>query len=450
MNHSQEISLFELNGIVKGALKSCFPDRYWVRAELSDVKENYASGHCYVEFIEKDARRGAIIAKAKGNIWAFNWNLLKPYFEQQTQQRFTAGIKVLVEVSVEFHELYGYSLTVHSIDPSYTIGDMARKRAEIIHQLQEDGVINMNKELELSVTPSRIAIISSATAAGLEDFMNQLTHNENGYAFYTHLFPAVMQGSQTEESIIAALNKIYKYRTSFDVVVLIRGGGATSDLNSFDSYLLAQNCAQFPLPMITGIGHERDETVLDVIAHTRVKTPTAAAEFLIAKMDEAFLKVRELQTDLSELLRGRLVMEKQRIVSASESIPYLVKHLISRNHSRLELLQHSLKGSVYLNLQNERVKLQLLKERITTTIPLRMECARIRFNALQQIIEQASPDNILKKGYSLTLLNGKTLKSASEISRGDRVTTIFAQGSAESLVTNLNYNNESIDSDGKK
>lgn len=255
----QDISLHELNSMIRETLNDGFPERYWVSAEISEARENY-SGHCYLEFAEKDSRSGQIIAKAKGIIWASTFLMLKPYFEEQTGEMFRAGIKVLVQVSIDFHELYGLTLTVHDIDPSYTLGDIARHRAEILRQLSDEGVIDINKELTWAFPPQRIAVISSRTAAGYGDFTNQLKNNTEGYVFYTVLFQAVMQGNQAESSIIAALEKIYEQADNFDGVVIIRGGGATSELSCFDSYLLALHIAQFPLPILTGIGHDRDET----------------------------------------------------------------------------------------------------------------------------------------------------------------------------------------------
>ncbi len=464
MNHPHEISLFELNGIVRNALKDCFPDRYWVRAELSDVKENRSSGHCYVEFVEKESRRGNIVAKARGNIWAMNWRLLRPYFEEQTGQQFTAGIKVLVEVSIEFHELYGYSLTVTEIDPTYTLGDMARHRAEILRQLEEEGVKDMNKELILAPVPNRIAVISSATAAGFGDFMNQLEHNSRGYRFETHLFPAVMQGSQTEESIIDALNKIFRKQDCFDAVVIIRGGGATSDLNSFDSYLLAMNCAQFPLPVITGIGHERDETVLDSIAHTRVKTPTAAAEFLIERMDEAYDRILTLQAQLDQTVRERLTAERQRLTTLTDAVPFLIRERMAEEKIRTDRIRSAITSRLHgilasekeqlhrisaqiprlaqQSIHKEQLRIELLKERLHTIIPLRMEGAAARLASLEQIVSLVSPDNILKKGYSLTLKNGKVIRNVGELYRGDRISILMQNGSAEAIITAIEPNQE--------
>ena len=278
----EPITLYELNELVKETLELGMPDTYWVQAELSEVRVN--NGHCYVEFVQKDRRGSGLVAKARGNIWRNVFAILKPTFEQSTGQLFTAGIKVLVEVSISFHELYGYSLNVIDIDPSYTLGDMARKRQEILRQLQEEGVLELNKELDMPMLPRRIAVISSPTAAGYGDFSNQLMNNQGGFYFYTELFPAIMQGDGVEQSILQALDIIYSREDEFDVVVIIRGGGATSDLTGFDTYPLAAAVAQFPLPVITGIGHERDDTVLDMVSHTRVKTPTAAAEFLLDRM----------------------------------------------------------------------------------------------------------------------------------------------------------------------
>ncbi|MEG0948764.1 MAG: exodeoxyribonuclease VII large subunit [Bacteroidales bacterium] len=460
MIHSQELSLFQLNNIVRDAVKTCFPDRYWVRAELSDVRES-GPGHCYVEFVEKENRTGQMIAKARGSIWANRWKLLKPFFEQETNQKFTSGIKVLVEVSVEFHELYGYSLIVNDIDPSYTLGDMARNRAEILKKLQEEGVKDMNKELELAPLPNRIAIISSSTAAGYGDFMNQLEQNEKGFPFYTHLFPAVMQGGQTEASIIDALNRIYQYQELFDAVVIIRGGGATSDLNSFDSYQLALNCAQFPLPLIVGIGHERDETVLDAIAHTRVKTPTAAAEFLIGRMDEAYDEVLALESLINQEVNDRLDAESRKLALLTERIPLMVQQRIEREKSRMEVMQTGIVARVNRLVGDEKNKLQLLsaripqlaqtmvasrrmrleflQENILRAVPQQIEKAQRELQNMEKIVELVSPEAILKKGYSLTLVNGKVVHQVQDLRRGDRVTTLFADGTAESIITDLNY-----------
>ena len=314
------LSLYELNALVKRSIHACLPDTYWVQAELSDVRSNY-SGHCYLEFVQKEPRGNNLIAKARGTIWSNVYRLLKPYFEEETGQAFVAGIKVMVKVAVEFHELYGYSLTVQDIDPTYTLGDMARRRREILKQLEEEGVLTLNKELEIPLLAQRIAVISSATAAGYGDFCNQLEQNPYGFVFYPRLFPAIMQGERVEQSVITALDAIHACRDDWDVVVIIRGGGATSDLSGFDTYELAANCAQFPIPIITGIGHERDDTVLDCVSHTRVKTPTAAAEYLINHLHDTAKVLEDYASAVLHTISTRMERENTRLNRMVERIP---------------------------------------------------------------------------------------------------------------------------------
>ena len=404
----QAISLYELNGLVKRSIRSCLPDTYWVQAELSDVRTNY-SGHCYLEFVQKDAGGNNLIAKARGTVWNNIFKMLKPYFEQETGQSFTSGIKVLVEVSVEFHELYGYSLTVLDIDPTYTVGDMERKRREILRQLEEEGVIDLNKELEMPMLPQRVAVISSATAAGYGDFCNQLANNPRGYGFRTELFPAIMQGERVEESVIAALDAIYERMEEFDVVVIIRGGGATSDLSGFDTYALAANVAQFPLPIITGIGHERDDTILDMVAHTRVKTPTAAAEYLIACMDRVAERLDDLSYRLQQGVRNRLLWEHRRMESLKQRIPSAVYKRIADAKYGLLAAQRDLQmaSRQFLSIRKHRLEL------------------------LQQRLNDALPEKQLARGYSITLKDGKAVKDVSVLKEGDIVTTLLHRGRIE-------------------
>ena len=404
----QAISLYELNGLVKRSIRSCLPDTYWVQAELSDVRTNY-SGHCYLEFVQKDAGGNNLIAKARGTVWSNIFKMLKPYFEQETGQSFTSGIKVLVEVSVEFHELYGYSLTVLDIDPTYTVGDMERKRREILRQLEEEGVIDLNKELEMPMMPQRVAVISSAAAAGYGDFCNQLANNPRGYGFRTELFHAIMQGVRVEESVIAALDAIYERMEEFDVVVIIRGGGATSDLSGFDTYALAVNVAQFPLPIITGIGHERDDTILDMVAHTRVKTPTAAAEYLIACMDRVAERLDDLSFRLQQGVRNRLLWEHRRMESLKQRIPSAVYKRIADAKYGLLAAQRDLQmaSRQFLSIRKHRLEL------------------------LQQRLNDALPEKQLARGYSITLKDGKAVKDASVLKEGDLVTTLLHRGRIE-------------------
>jgi exodeoxyribonuclease VII large subunit len=338
--------------------------------------------------------------------------MLKPYFEQETGQAFTSGIKVLVNVSVEFHELYGYSLTVLDIDPTYTVGDMERKRREILRQLEEEGVIDLNKELEMPLLPQRVAVISSATAAGYGDFCNQLANNPRGYGFRTELFPAIMQGERVEESILSALDAINERLDEFDVVVIIRGGGATSDLSGFDTYLLAASCAQFPLPIITGIGHERDDTVIDKVAHTRVKTPTAAAEFLITRMDKCNDALNEMSKRLMQGVRNRLMWEHRRIENLVQRIPSVAMKRIADAKYDLLAAQRDLQMASRQFLFKKKHRLELLQQRLN----------------------DAMPEKQLARGYSITLKDGKAVKDASALKEGDVLVTMLHQGKVESVV----------------
>ena len=409
----KELSLYELNACVRDALQTSLPERYWVRAEVSEARV-HSSGHCYLELIEKEESSGRTIAKARATIWAATFRLLKPWFEQSTGQTLSAGIKILILASPSFHELYGYSLTVHDIDPAYTLGDAARRRAAILQQLRDEGVADMNKELVWPALPQRFAVISSPSAAGYGDFMNQLQNNPYGYKVYTALFTASMQGAQTESSIIEALDRIARHENLFDGVVIIRGGGATSDLNSFDSYPLAVNIAQFPLPVITGIGHERDDTVIDLVANTRVKTPTAAAEWIIARLHEADLHVAGLSLALSDEVRNRLQREKQTLQRTAADLPRLVERRIL----------------------NERHRSDLWLEQIKHALRSRLDAERNRLETLEKTVELVSPHSLLQRGYSLTLHHGRVVKSIDDLAPGDTIETLLADGTAVSRVEN--------------
>ncbi|MDR0421867.1 MAG: exodeoxyribonuclease VII large subunit [Proteiniphilum sp.] len=409
---ASSLTLSELNCRVKDAIRDCLPETCWMRAETSDVRCN-RSGHCYLEFVEKDAVTHAVIAKARGVIWANIFQMLSAYFENETGQQFSSGIGVLVRVSVEFHELYGYSLTVVDIDPSFTVGEMARNRQQVLRQLEEEGVLALNRELVLPELASRIAVISSPTAAGYEDFCDQLENNHGGFVFYAKLFPAIMQGDRSEASIIAALEKIFRYRELFDAVAIIRGGGASSDLNCFDSYLLAANVAQFPLPVISGVGHERDVSVLDIVAHTRAKTPTAVADFFIARLTETATLLADLEKRAVSECESRLMKERSELVSLSGDLVHRSSLMIQREGAVVQQLSDGMKYAVGGLLQHHA---HVLENR-------------------EQFIRMVSPANILKRGYSLTMKNGKIVTSLHGLSVGDVIETRFRDGLAASVVT---------------
>lgn len=405
----ESLSLYELNRLIRLTLNECMADAYWVQAELSEVREAY-NGHCYIELVQKAERGNTLLAKARGNIWANIYKMLKPYFESETGQCFTAGIKVLLQVTVEYHEQYGLSLTVHDIDPTYTLGDMARRRREILMQLETEGVLTLNKELPMPLLPQRVAVVSAAGAAGYGDFSDQLLHNPYGFAFYPKLFPAVMQGDRVEASIIAALDKIAAERDDWDVVVIIRGGGATSDLSGFDTYPLAANCAQFPLPVITGIGHERDDTVLDMIAHTRVKTPTAAAEFLVAQLVDAADMLEQLVTTLTHGVNERMRREETRLTQLATRLPSLFALTHARQLHRIEQLENRMRAALQQTIVNQTHRLALL----------------------EKVLEGASPQLILQRGYSITRCDGKVVRDVASLPQGAVLTTQFADGEVKS------------------
>lgn len=405
----ESLSLYELNRLIRLTLNECMADAYWVQAELSEVREAY-NGHCYIELVQKAERGNTLLAKARGNIWANIYKMLKPYFESETGQCFTAGIKVLLQVTVEYHEQYGLSLTVHDIDPTYTLGDMARRRREILMQLETEGVLTLNKELPMPLLPQRVAVVSAAGAAGYGDFSDQLLHNPYGFAFYPKLFPAVMQGDRVEASIIAALDKIAAERDDWDVVVIIRGGGATSDLSGFDTYPLAANCAQFPLPIITGIGHERDDTVLDMIAHTRVKTPTAAAEFLVAQLVDAADMLEQLVTTLTHGVNERMRREETRLTQLATRLPSLFALTHARQLHRIEQLENRMRAALQQTIVNQTHRLALL----------------------EKVLEGASPQLILQRGYSITRCDGKVVRDVASLPQEAVLTTQFADGEVKS------------------
>ena len=404
------ISLSELTHQIRETIKQEFNTPAWVRAEISELREN--NGHCYLELVEKEADSDHIISKIRANCWSSTYRMLKPYFESSTGETLRAGLDVLVSVIVEFSGVYGMSLNIRDIDPVFTIGELAARRLQIIRQLDEEGVADMNKQLLLPALPQRLAIISSPTAAGYDDFCNQLSTHFSGYAFYPKLFPATMQGMQAEASIISALEKIYEHMELFDVVIIIRGGGATTDLSCFDSYNLALNCAQFPLPVIAGIGHQRDVSILDMVAHTSVKTPTAAAEFLISAMTEAEEQVNDLSADLTNFVSGTLQSEERKL------------DLI-----RLRIRQASKTGFLK---ENNRIAHFLFKAKNLTRYRIHQENNKIHL--IQTKIESHSPEFLAERGYTITTLNGKRVTSTEQVRPGDKVTTHLSYGKFDSEV----------------
>ena len=388
MKSEQRYTLRQLNLMVRDAIEMQMPDEYWVEAELSECRER--GGHCYMELIEKEEQTNTPVARASAKCWRQTWQILQPHFERVTGQPLHAGLKVLLRVYAQYHEAYGFSWIVTDIDPTYTIGDMARKRQETIRQLKEEGVFDLQRELRIPLFAKRIAVISAAGAAGYGDFCRQLEDNEYGFKFEVTLFPAIMQGEQVELSVISALNKIYEQSpNTYDVVVIIRGGGATADLSGFDTLALAENVAQFPLPIITGIGHDRDESILDMVSNTRVKTPTAAAALLI--------------DNLRQVLE-RLNIAQQRISMAG--------HIITDARHRIEMLQQRLSVSI---------------ERIITN-------QKHHLSQLELLLQSYDPQRLLSRGYSITLHNGHAVRDPQELKTGDEIETRLEKGTIVSTV----------------
>ncbi len=388
MEQSHHFSLYALNALVHEAVSNALPDEYWVEAELAECRER--NGHCYMELVEKDERSNSPIAKASAKCWRQTWTLLHATFLRATGQPLRAGMKVLLRVYPQFHEAYGFSWIVSDIDPTYTIGDLARRRQEIIKTLKAQGVFDLQRELRLSPFAQRIAVISAESAAGYGDFCRQLLDNEYDLQFQTELFPAIMQGERVEQSVIQALNLINNRIDDFDAVVIIRGGGATSDMSGFDTLPLAENVANFPLPIITGIGHDRDECVLDMVSHTRVKTPTAAATLLTAHLCNTLQQVADAENVIAHYAQDRLQRHRLQLEHITTLLPHLAQRLMTEAHHSLERIQLKLEGY--------------------------------------------DPQLLLQRGYSITLHSGQIVKSPQDVKSGDEIETRLKQGTIKSII----------------
>ena len=466
----QTLSLLELNQLLAEVIEVGMPREYWVEAEISELRE--VRGHCYIDLIEKAEGTNTPVARASAKCWANTWSTVGPLFEKVTGQRLHTGMKVLMLVGANFHPAYGFSWIISDIDPTYTLGDMARKRQAIIDQLKREGVFDMQKELEMPLFCQHIAVISSANAAGYGDFVNQLESNAYGFKFVTQLFPATMQGEGVEQSIIDALNKRYASMSStfnpqpstfnpppsarpegalskrsgertfnpppstFDCVVIIRGGGATSDLSGFDTLALAENVAQFPLPVITGIGHERDESVLDMISHTRVKTPTAAAAFLIENLKRVWDYLQDAQTMLAANAKQRMETEQMRLMRASEKIPSLFSLVREKEERRLDRVLQKILNAAQQGVSNNSHKIDIMEGNMLPLASRLLMEQKHRLQMLEQRALALDPVLLLKRGYSITTHNGIVVRDASQLKPGDVLETRVEKGIVQSEVRN--------------
>ena len=426
------VTLFELNNLVREVISSTLSEEYWVEAELSEVHE--VRGHCYMELIQKELFSNTPVAKASAKCWKNKWTLLREKFEKVTREGLKPGMKVLLKVYADFHEAYGFSWIVTDINPEFTMGDMARKRQEIIDTLKREGVFELQKELVLPQFAQRIAVISSENAAGYGDFCHQLADNPQQLKFYTRLFPAVMQGEGVEESVIGALNSINENIEKFDAVVIIRGGGATSDLSGFDTLRLAENVANFPIPIITGIGHDRDESIVDMVAHTKVKTPTAAAALLIDHLNHVLERLLDAQAELIAAVRHRNELEQARIVRMSEKIPVLFSLVKTRQEQRIERHLANITAALNDKLSREHHRLSLIESQLGPTLLQQLTRENYRLQLLQQRLEALNPQRLLQRGYSITLCKGKVVKDARQLKAGDEIETKLVNGKITSII----------------
>lgn len=452
---TQHLSLLELNTMVQDVIDSTMHRQYWVEAELSEVNER--RGHLYLDLVQKaEGRHGAYanatpVARAQARCWASTWGPVKMHFERVTGQRLSIGMKVLLQVYPQFHPAYGFSWIVTDIDPTFTLGDMARQRQEIIQQLKDEGVFDMQRELALPMFCQRIAVISSATAAGYGDFCNQLKDNDYGLKFHVELFPAVMQGEQVEPSIINALNQIYERlnlptwgeergngdtdeNVPFDCVVIIRGGGATVDMSGFDTLALAENVAQYPIPIITGIGHDRDECILDMVSHTRVKTPTAAAAFLIGHLAEVSEEIDLLTDRLAHAVRRQLETERVRLAGLSTRLPVLFSLVKTKETSRIEQLMQRGLAATNAQLNRENHRIDMLAQRLPMSAGKILTAQQHRIDMLTQRTATLDPQLVLRRGYSMTLSGGKVVTSEEQLMDGEVIETRLANGTIISKV----------------
>jgi exodeoxyribonuclease VII large subunit len=408
---NEKLSLTELQLIIKDSLYLALPDMYWVVAEISEIKENY-NGHCYLELVEKHPDEISIRSRVKAVIWSSRYRFIKSFFENSAGESLRDGLKILIRVKIEYHEIYGLSLVINDIDPAFTIGEMALKRQQILKKLEEEGVLTMNRDLDFPVVPQRIAVISSANAAGYTDFIKHLKGNTFGYVFYTILFETPMQGRETESGLIKALDRIASHLDKFDLAVIIRGGGSQTDLSWFDNYNIAYYITQFPLPVITGIGHEKDLSVTDIVAHRSLKTPTAVADFLIDCMNNAENHLVDLSNEITD--RSMLMLEKSK-----KKIETARLRLIPVARAQLSLTGTALIRKKEILASSSKNRLSIINNQLAG------------FNNSLKILD---PENVLKRGYTITSMKGKILKKSKQLKRDDVLDTKFHDGSVSSKV----------------
>ena len=401
----------ELQEKIKSTLDENLDSCYWISGEINELKIN--SGHCYLELIQKDDNSKYIRAKAQAVIWAYTFNILKPYFESVTGKFLECGLKISVKVGVQYHRLYGLSLNVTDIDPVYTVGELQIRRNRIVEKLRDSGIFDMNRELEFPMLPKRIAVISSERSAGYEDFVNHLSDNVYGYSFATRLFDSTMQGAGAERSITDSLDDIYENKDDFDVAVIIRGGGAQSDLTCFDSFELASNVAQFPLPCLTGIGHNKDLSITDMTAYVMLKTPTAVADFLIGKFIEAETRLNSFRTIITQQIGKFVALRDDKVATLFSALSSNINRILLKEKIKTDGMSVLIKGGTKHITESESLKISNLASKI----------------------KLYDPANILRRGYSLTLHKGKIVNDSTRLEEGDILETVMFERKIKSSVT---------------
>jgi exodeoxyribonuclease VII large subunit len=452
---TEKLSLTELQLIIRDSLYIALPEMYWVTAEISEIKENYA-GHCYLELIENDAEEKNVRARIKAIIWGNRYRFIKSFFENITGESLRDGLKILVKTKIEYHELYGLSLVITDIDPAFTVGEIAMKRQQVIKTLEQEGVFSMNKELAFPFVPQRIAVISSKNAAGYSDFISHLTGNNPGYVFYTALIESSMQGSDTEHGIITALDRIAENSHLFDLVVIIRGGGSQTDLGWFDSYNIAYHITQFPLPVLTGIGHEKDLTVTDMVAYMSLKTPTAVADFLVDRMTLSENQLIELSSGIKDI--SQIIIEKNRTILETARIRLLPlsRIMLSDVKDRLsgkiiEIInigkEFTYKAGLVPANQGSRLvssvksfttysdaALERTKQALFSLSRNSLNSKTILIDGMETTLNILNPENVLQRGYTITSLNGRILKKSYQVKTDELIDTQFSDGSIKSRI----------------
>lgn len=419
------ITLQEFNNRIKRLLADPSVMNCWVVAETTDVRINQ---HCYLQLLEKNPKTGATVAKIKAIIWGNQFRFLNARFKQVTDRDIGNDMKIMVCLSVNYSPQYGLTVVINDINPEFTLGDMERQRQEILNRLTQEGIIGQNKTVSVPPVLQRIAIVSAAGAAGYGDFMKQLTDNKYGVCFYPCLFQATMQGVKTVPTVLAALDKVEQNQHLFDCVVIIRGGGGTEELNSFDNYDLARRVATFPLPVIVGIGHERDITVLDYVAGIRVKTPTAAAEHIILQAANALAHIGDLSNQVVSIARDYIARAKEQLSYYAGNVPIMAQRIIDTNTLRLQNFIQNIPLHVQRRIEGENAQLARQKDAIKNAVAQVKMKETMRLEALGDKIELLSPRKVMARGYTLTTCEGKIMTDAAQLEAGKLVTIHFRDG----------------------